>query len=127
MSASVPIFCLCFQIRTNQKAKHVLQVHHVRCTASVLPTSASSCQQVPIRAYLNPSIFGIIKLSLFPCLHLSFYQIQVMAADSLALASSEWIEPLLFFIWMELFISTAPQGTHSLVGRDSIKHIIIIH
>lgn len=105
--ASIPISCLCFQIKTNQKAKHVLQTNHTRHTTFVLAylflLRATASNQSIAEAF--QFYVAVIKLS---CLHLCFANTN----DGFWLPwySELWIDITFafFFIWVELFIFTAP-------------------
>lgn len=78
-----------FQPRTNQRKPTVLPKP---ITGTVLPLVSPpiASSWLLIRAYLEPSLYPIIKLIHYiVCLRV--WQIQVMAADVLAITSSKWI------------------------------------
>ena len=63
VNTSFPIFCLCFQLRTNQrKPNHHPQTNHISCTACSWPTSSFS---MPITSIQNiPEAFPFFTIKL---------------------------------------------------------------
>ena len=71
-------------------AKCAPLTHHIGRPPLVSPPTASPCQQPPLRGHLDPSLLSTIKLY-SPLPAWISAKLQMMGADSLAVANSEKI------------------------------------